>query len=71
VPTLLARADEVMEWNEGGNLTGINFLGTDGQFVFCWVLIAVLCRPTMAPPIIFGLKPILLTARTMPTESGG
>jgi hypothetical protein len=32
---------------------------------------AVACRPTIPPPIIFGLKPISLTARTMPTESGG
>jgi hypothetical protein len=31
----------------------------------------VLCRPTMAPPIIFGLKFASLTARTMATESGG
>ena len=31
---------------------------------------AVACRPTMPPPIILGLKPISLTARTMPTEVG-
>jgi hypothetical protein len=30
---------------------------------------AVNCRPTMPPPIIFGVKPISLTARTQPTES--
>ena len=32
---------------------------------------AVACRPTKPPPIIFGLKPISLIAFTMPTESGG
>ena len=36
-----------------------------------WVLNTVACRPTMAPPIIFGLKPISFTALTMPTESSG
>ena len=36
-----------------------------------WALSAVACRPTMAPPIIFGLKPISLMERTRPTESGG
>ncbi len=32
---------------------------------------AVDCKPTIAPPIAFGLNPSSFTARTMPTESGG
>ena len=34
-------------------------------------LIGVISMPIMAPPNIFGLRPISLAARTMPTLSGG